>query len=282
MLNKLKILIARACSYGTEYHQVGTWLFVTGMQLAKDHRFESAWTHVDTRHRIHHARNFLSRWALDHGMDYVFMVDGDMHLDFRLPNPALPLDRQPDARPWAKPFLFSSLEFLMSNPGGVVGAPALQGPPEQKVNAFVHDPTVQGDVRRMTHADLKATEPGMLPVIAVGTGAMLIDVNVFRKVPEPWFEDVEDDNKYEATHTQDCHFCIKCNRLNIPVYANLAAPARHLKVANIDPPEYEPCPNESPATFCQTPSAPSLPAQPSPASSTSRATLWVPPSSPQA
>lgn len=278
MLDKKKIVIARACSYQTEHHQVGTWMFTTGMQLCRDQRFESAWTHVDTRFRIHNSRNTLARWSLERGMDYLLFIDGDMHADFRLMNPELDISLQPDARPWAKPFLQSSLDYMMGNPCGVIGAPAVSGPPDNKINTFIYDANVDGNVRRMRREDMETLEPQMLPVVAIGTGLMLIDINVFRKLPPPWFEDVEDDRKEEVSHSQDCNFCLKCNANHIPVFANLFAPARHLKIQGQDPPEYkgEVCQTKTSIPAGLSESSPSPAALPCQEPSVSPVTLLLP------
>lgn len=276
MLKKYTLAFARTCSYGTEHHQVGTWMLETGMALGRHPRIEKVWAHVDTRYRIHNSRNYCAKWALDKGVDYLCFIDGDMHADFRLFNPLLPADQQPEARQWARPFLQSSLEFMWASDAAVIAAPAVSGPPDNKINFFVTDTEDPQMMRRMRHDELQNQSPCFMAVCAIGTGLMLIDMDVFRKLPEPWFEDLEDEKKYEVIHSQDCHFCVKCNQLEIPVYANLFAPARHIKFQGQDPPSWEPpCPSPSTATQ-PTLSPPSPVATPNRASSPSKVSLWAP------
>lgn len=285
MLKKLNIAIARTCSYQTEHFQVGTWLMMTGLSLRTDPRIGNVWTHVDTRYRIHNSRNWCARWALEKGVDYLCFIDGDMHADFRLHNPLLPDKDQPDARQWARPFLQSSLEFMLQSDAGVIGAPAVSGPPDNKINTFIIDKYDDGSFsapRRMQPADIQQTRPCFLPVVAIGTGLMLIDMDVFRKVPEPWFEDVEDDKKYEVERSQDCNFCFKCNEIDIAVYANLFAPARHIKHQGQDPACWEPSCQSPSSETPATKSSPSPAATASPEYSPSKVTLWLPSASPQA
>lgn len=276
MLKKYTLAFARTCSYGTEHHQVGTWMLETGMSLGRHPRIDKVWAHVDTRYRIHNSRNWCARWALEKGVDYLCFIDGDMHADFRLFNQLLPEEAQPDARRWARPFLQSSLEFMWQSDAGVVAAPAVSGPPDNKINVFVADESDMS-MARLKHEELRNQSPCFMRVCAIGTGLMLIDMDVFRKLPEPWFEDLEDDKKYEVIHSQDCHFCVKCNQIEIPVYANLFAPARHIKFQGQDPPCWEqPCQSPSTATTATRTSSPSPAATRNPASSPSKVSLWLP------
>lgn len=275
MLKKFDIAFARTCSYGTEHFQVGSWMLETGMALGRHPRINKVWTTVDTRYRIHNSRNWMARWAIERNIDYLCFIDGDMHADFRVPNSAA--GTNPDAREWARPFLQSSLEFMLASDAAVVAAPAVSGPPDNNLNVFVADPLDERGMKRLTREELRTQPPCFMRVCAIGTGLMLIDVDVFRKLPEPWFEDLEDEKKYEVLHSQDCHFCVKCNQIEIPVYANLFAPARHLKIQGQDPACWEPsCPSPLPATTATLSSSPSPAVIPSPAPSTSKVTLWLP------
>lgn len=260
MIRPLSLLVGRTCSYQTEHHELGSWLFQTGLLLGAwqaQGLTGPVWSRVDIRHRIHQSRNVIARFAVEKQCDYLLFVDGDMKPDFRVYNELLTQEEQPDARRWAKPFLTSSLEFMRTHHCGVVGAPAVSGPPENKINVFTVDwsktdhtghPT---DWKRMSHDEYAHTEPGFKPVVGVGTGLMLIDCNVFKKIPEPWFDDLEDQGKLDVIQSQDFVFCRKVNAAEIPVYANLFAPARHIKYEGQDPPDYigpKPCKPPEPTT----------------------------------
>ncbi|TXI11125.1 MAG: hypothetical protein E6Q76_02945, partial [Rhizobium sp.] len=69
------------------------------------------------------ARNHVVKSARENGFDYVLMLDNDMGFDWYL-------GREPGARP----FLPSSLDFALAQPGPVfVGAPYCSAPPAQQV-----------------------------------------------------------------------------------------------------------------------------------------------------
>ena len=247
MIRPLSILVGRTCSYQTEHHELGSWLFQTGLLLGAwqaQQRCGPVWSRVDIRHRIHQSRNVIARFALEQNCDYLLFVDGDMKPDFRLHNDLVPDHLQPDARKWAQPFLTSSLDFMRSNHCGVVGAPAVSGPPDNKLNMFVVDWSKTDetghpvDWKRMTHDDYARTEPCFKPVVGIGTGLMLIDCNVFKNIPEPWFDDLEHEDMTDVIQSQDFVFCRKVNAAHMPVYANLFSPARHIKFQGQDPPDY--------------------------------------------
>jgi len=249
MLKPISLLIGRTCSLRTENAEVGTWLFRTGVEFGQQMaqmRADRACTYIDIRSRIHHSRNAIVKIALRNNFDYLCFVDADMDPDFRLHNPLLPDSEQPHARSWAKPFLSSSLAFMQQNHCGVVAAPAVSGPPQNKLNFFVVDWESEKDPatglptqwRRCRREEYQSLEPQFKPVCGIGTGLMLIDMNVFRKVSEPWFDDIENEDKTDTEQSQDINFCRKVNAAGIPVYANLFAPARHIKFDGQDPHDY--------------------------------------------
>lgn len=240
MIHQYKLLFARTCSFGLEHPEVTDWLFQMAATLANDPRCAGTRIAHHTEHRIHCGRNFLTTVAVENGFDYMCFVDGDMHPDFRLWQEGVPDDRQlSTARKWAKPFLKSSLDFMMTERCGVVAAPAVSGPPANKLNVFVLREQGDTPVTRMTHDEYRNTPPSMKQVYAIGTGLMLVDVNVFRAMKQPWFSDAYDEanKQLEVRLSQDCNFCSQCNNLGFPVYANMYSPAGHIKYQRQEPPE---------------------------------------------
>lgn len=240
MIDQYQILIARTCSYGTEHAELTNWMFRAAMSLRGDARCGAAYTQFHGEHRIHCARNELVQMAIDNKMDYLCFVDGDMDPDFRLWNDNAPDDKQyACARKWAKPFLPSSLNFMMTERCGIVGAPAVSGPPANKLNVFLPRDTGDTPVSRMSHDEFRNTPPSFSAVYAIGTGLMLIDMDVFKAIKEPWFEDFWDHENKQRTPrlSQDCAFCAKCSDIGIPIYANFYAPAGHIKHQRQEPPE---------------------------------------------
>ena len=61
---------------------------------------------------------------------------------------------------------------------------------------------------------------GILRVWRVGTGIMLIAVDVFRKMPKPWFE-VLWDEELQDYRGEDWVLCEKFDELGIPIYVDL-------------------------------------------------------------
>ena len=110
-----------------------------------------------TEHRIHCARNQAAKYCLDNNIDYLLFVDSDMGPDFRFLNPCAPKEQQPEAREWAKPFTASSLNFMRTQYCGVIGAPAVSGPPQNKINVFI--PREGADPSRITDEEYAKTEP---------------------------------------------------------------------------------------------------------------------------
>jgi hypothetical protein len=124
---------------------------------------------------------------------------------------------------------------------GVIGAPAISSRPSQRVNVFL--PTAEGNWARIPKSDAvkrHRENPNFERVSAIGTGVMLIDVDVFRTVPQPWFEDVyepTDVDRVNVHQSQDTSFCRKCNQAGISVYCNWYSWAGHWKLGCEGEPE---------------------------------------------
>jgi hypothetical protein len=258
MIAPRKFAIGRTVGHGMESADVGNWLFETGIALANNFsrqlQIAQAFAVSNGMHRIHCARNHIVKTMLDRGFgdgDFLMFLDADAQPDSRLPNPLLPPETpQPGTAPWAQSFLASSLDFLLRGNAGVVVAPAVSGPPEEKLNVFIE---ADGSFKRMTRDEYIATPPQFLPVVGGGTHLMLIDCGVFHRLPHPWFEDQHgpDDPKtgkrdpqFDVLKSQDAVFCLKLRQLGIPIYCNLYAPAGHIKPYVFTPPLHEVKQNE--------------------------------------
>lgn len=233
MIRPLKLFVHRTCAYNFEHPAVGNYLFELAIQLQRDPRFQKGrmLCGYDTIHRIHLSRNNAAKSALEMGSDFLLFVDSDMVVDPWLDRSYLDEETRKaiGVKPWAKPFFWSSLDYMLSNRCGVIGAPAVSAPPENNLNVFlVRGP---GQASRMTHEEYANHDPCFLECLAVGTGVMLIDCQVFKEIPHPWFEDAYDPDgqQYDVMQSQDARFCIKCTEAGFPVFANLYAPAGHAK-----------------------------------------------------
>jgi len=56
---------------------------------------------------------------------------------------------------------------------------------------------------------------------AVGTGVVLINIDVFRQIPRPWFHG-------SVGSGEDVHFCWQCHQARIPIYADTSAKTWHV------------------------------------------------------
>ncbi len=252
MQKNYSIMIAVPCAYGTEHPDVRTWNVMAVMALMKDPRFNvlgngSIRMYTDSAHRIHCARNSAAREALEAGCDFLLFVDPDMRPDARLFDPFLPKEGQENAADWALPFLSSSLDFMLSNYCAIIGAPAVSCSPKNKITVFLKRDQA-GNFSRMSMEEYEDTEPCFQQCTAIGTGMMLIDCNVFKNMPMPWFEDFYEPDKqdeegnvirdpqFNVYQSQDTRFCIKAVEMGMRVYANHFAPAGHIKSEMLLPP----------------------------------------------
>lgn len=132
-------------------------------------------------------RNYIAAQALKKNCDYLFFVDDDM---------ILPSD---------------TLDELLSCGKDIVGGVYLTKYEEQK-------PVVEY---------LNNNRNGLFEVKAIGTGCMLIKIDVFRKLPQPWF-------KYEwysngmVKRSHDWIFCEDARNAGFQVWANSNLDIKHI------------------------------------------------------
>lgn len=82
------------------------------------------------------------------------------------------------------------------------------------------------DDGRLVPLDLrKHMSDALVPVRAVGTGAMLVRRRVFETMPGPWF-------RRDDAMTEDMIFCLECG---FPVHVDLAARVGHMTTATVWP-----------------------------------------------
>ena len=179
--------------------------------------------------------------AKDKGASYLLFVDPDMEPDIE--------EGRADGK--ALPFFQSSLNMLEKLKAGkiegmpegslgIIGAPALSGPPDFMVNVQMPDDDVKCKYRRATIEEAIAKTSMIERVVAIGTGLMLIPMAVFDKAKTPYFEDKYNDPlKRFVYSSQDTSFCFNCNNNGVSVWCNWYAWARHWKTCPIDRPTPE-------------------------------------------
>lgn len=77
---------------------------------------------------------------------------------------------------------------------------------------------------------------GLKKVDAIGTGCMLIDMNVFKAIKWPWFEyEYREFNGKKERLSEDMVFCKKCKEAGIPIYADTDITCGHFLSARVEP-----------------------------------------------
>lgn len=186
-------------------------------------------------------RNFVVKSAREHGFDYALLLDNDMKFDAQLGHD-----------PGAKPFLPSSLDFALAQPGPVfVGAPYCSAPPSQEVVVMKHReyaPDCPGGMGKKLDKytrDEAAVAKGIERVAALPTGCLLVDLRAFDVIAPPWFYYEFTDAPYNTAlaSTEDVVLTRNADWLGIPQYVNWDAWAHHLKSYEVCKPRL--CPVDS-------------------------------------
>jgi hypothetical protein len=69
-------------------------------------------------------------------------------------------------------------------------------------------------------------EDGLIDVDATGTGCLMFDMDIFKKLPEPWFKEVKsEDGKVTG---EDFYFCEKAREAGYEIFVDTSIPAGHL------------------------------------------------------
>lgn len=141
---------------------------------------------------IDSARNAAVRYALDEECDYLFFYDDDMFLH---PDVVQRLLNRMDedkvhvvmARCYIRGYPYDPMIFKYKT----IRAKGKKGDDEE-VKTMVHFVDYKKYVRK----------DGLVKVDAVGCASTMIDMELFKLMPEPWF-------LTGSTHTEDVYFCIK-------------------------------------------------------------------------
>lgn len=149
---------------------------------------------------VTHNRNIIAREALSNDSDYLMFIDNDM---------MFPAD---------------GITRLIDSDKDIIAAPYNQRPMAQTDNSF------KTSTVKLVDASGELV-PGKVPaelaqVGATGTGFMLIKMNVFRKMKQPFFNDYEDEEF--QFHGEDVNFCLKARDLGFEVWIN-----PHIEMAHV-------------------------------------------------
>ena len=255
---KFDLLIARLCYGGngnstSEVADVGRYLFTLGMELGNPANYpqlgriaERTWNDTPA----YMVRNDICHFALQHGYDFVLMIDSDMVPDINL-----------GKKPGAVPFFSSSLQFMLDrwDQGPCCIAAPYCGPepsphtPGAESCVYVFewaangaDPVVSRTKLEMISRHQASRMRGIQHAAALPTGLFLMDTRVLTQgsrddpdvplLPRPWFDYEHDPLKREKASTEDVYFTRNCSMLGFPQFCNWDAWAGHAKFSVIGEP----------------------------------------------
>ena len=203
--------------------ETNDWLCDLQRELIISEKFEAAAIVGWKSYRSSMGRNRAIKEAIDSKCDYLLSVDPDMVPDVYVGH-----------HEKAKKFFPSSLAWLESHPGGVVGAPAVGGRPKRRPN--IYGVNTEGGLRELTHEECRAAvaNPRVERVPCVGSGLLLIDMKLFRKFKPPWFCDTYwDDTQSELKLGQDMYFTGHATKTGAEVWCNWFSWAGHVKAETL-------------------------------------------------
>jgi GT2 family glycosyltransferase len=160
------------------------------------------------------ARNTFVETALEGDYDYVFMMDTDMT------------------------FPKGALALMIRHMGSIAGEipPVIGGVYCNRGSDFRWHVYKWVEDENGWHSLRFPLNKGLYKVDAIGTGCMLIDVNVFKIIEWPWFE-----YSYAMFQgkrdriSEDMTFCKKCMEAGIPIYADTDITCGHFLSAQVVP-----------------------------------------------
>jgi hypothetical protein len=147
-----------------------------------------------------HSRDWLVEQSLERGSEWILFLDDDHSFP-----PTLLLQ-------------------LLSHDKPIVASLYLQ-----RQNPFYPIAYSDKDEHGMyTALELPSQPTGLVPVVAAGTGGMLIRSEVFYDIPAPWFLHTDD-------HSEDLYFSDKAVAAGFPIFVDLEARLGHITPVNVVP-----------------------------------------------
>ena len=190
-------------------------------------------------------RNRAVKRAREAGVDYLVMIDNDMSPDAYLATNPYRIGTDP----LAKPFLSSTFDFMIEHDGPcVVGAPYCGPPPHENIFVFLwrkfqsDHPNGEVDVSLQQYErEEAAIRTGFEEVAALPTGLIMLDMRIFDKLEQPWFDyEWKDREASEKASTEDVMFSREVSLSGFPIYCNWDAWAGHWKPKCVGKPQLLP------------------------------------------
>jgi len=175
--------------------------------------FEAFFAHAKF-HITDDARNTFAQTALDNDCDYVFFMDVDM----TFPRGTLAM------------MVRHMANIDEEKPPIIGGVYCNRG---ADFRWHVYEWEEEKDGWKSITFDLNS---GLKKVSAIGTGCMLLDVNVFKIIEWPWFE--YEYKMFEGKRdrlSEDMTFCKKCQDAGIPIFADSDIRCGHFLSAQVFP-----------------------------------------------
>jgi hypothetical protein len=178
---KYNLMIGRFPYGDSEDSRCVDWLLKTVYKLSTDRRFNLQFGKLaDTP--IDMTRNAMVQTAMEQETDILLIIDNDL-------DPDCELGEDPDA----KPFLETTLDFMLNHAGPcIVAAPYCGPPPIENVYVFQwgdhmsDDHDGHGSLNQYTR-EQAAVMAGIREVAALPTGLMAIDMRAFKGIKPPYF-----------------------------------------------------------------------------------------------
>lgn len=209
MRSKNKVLVSMPTDYMYEYPFIVS--YAKAIQLHEDEGVYNC--RYSAYKNIVGARNESAYDALqDRTITHVFFMDSDMKFE------ELTLSR------------------LLAHNKDIVGGLYMRKGGEFYPNVFriVDDGTEHGQMQTFFP---KAKRGELVECAAIGTGCMLINVDVFRKIEPPWFlyEPYFEPDKRHKTQTEDIVFCRYAREAGYKIYVDPNIHAGHVGLFTVWP-----------------------------------------------
>ena len=149
-----------------------------------------------------HNRNRIVVEALDRGTEWVWFIDDDML------------------------FAPEHLMRLLSHEKPIVAS--LYSTRQSPFEVLAYDHYEEGKGYTAVNLLEHPTQDGLIPILAAGSGGMLIRAEVFHGLPYPWFEKTEHGS-------EDMVFCLRAREAEHEIFLDLGAVCGHLMTSSIFP-----------------------------------------------
>lgn len=222
-----KVMVGRLPYGNQEVPDVADWLINLVDEFHTDNRIEDFRIARIDDTPTSMCRNRLAKIALEWGADLLVFIDADMRPDYLVGHPD---------EPHAKTFWKSAFDYWWQHRGPcLIGAPYCCGGSNEDPLIFKwqtpRSPHEEGTYKIARYSrDESIAMRGISRVSALPTGMLMVDCEVFRRMPRPWFYyEYTDDTYSEKASTEDVTFTRDASLHCIPLYCTWDSWAGHWK-----------------------------------------------------